>query len=72
MNIHPQIEAVTAAIVKRSAVTRRTYLDFIARERENGLERPILSCGNLAHAFAASGDPLRFQIGLAGSGLGQL
>ncbi len=56
MSIHPQVEAVTAAIVKRSAVTRRTYLDFIARERENGLERPILSCGNLAHAFAASGE----------------
>ena len=56
MIIHPQIEAVTAAIVRRSAVTRQTYLDFIARERESGLERPILSCGNLAHAFAAAGE----------------
>ena len=56
MTLHPEIEAVTARIVERSARTRRTYLDFIARQREQGLDRPMLSCGNLAHAFAASGE----------------
>ena len=55
-SIHPIMAAVTERIVRRSAPTRQAYLDLIARERENGARRPRLSCGNLAHAFAASGD----------------
>ena len=54
--IHPTVEAVTARIVRRSAPTRGTYLDLMAREREGGVDRPMLSCGNLAHGFAAAGD----------------
>jgi phosphogluconate dehydratase len=54
--IHATLEAVTARIVRRSAPTRRAYLDLIARERDSGVHRPSLSCGNLAHAFAASGE----------------
>ena len=54
--LHPVVAAVTERIVKRSAETRRRYLDFIAREGECGTSRPRLSCGNLAHGFAASGD----------------
>ena len=50
------VAAVTARIVERSAVSRRRYLDFIAREGEAGTARGTLSCGNLAHGFAASGD----------------
>ena len=56
MTLHPEIEAVTARIIERSAPGRRAYLDLIDRERENGVDRPRLSCGNLAHGFAASGD----------------
>ncbi len=55
-SIHPTIATVTARIVERSGTTRTAYLDMIAAARDSGLERPQLSCGNLAHAFAASGD----------------
>ena len=54
--LHPEIAKVTERIVERSAPTRRPYLDFIAAQSERGDERPRLSCSNLAHAFAASGD----------------
>jgi phosphogluconate dehydratase len=54
--LHPQIAAVTARIAERSARSRSAYLDFIAGERDRGGGRPRLSCGNLAHGFAASGD----------------
>ena len=56
MSLHPVVEAVTARIVERSAAGRRAYLDLIARERDGGVDRPRLSCGNLAHGFAAAGE----------------
>jgi phosphogluconate dehydratase len=56
MTLNPEIEMVTERIIERSSTTRRAYLDLIARERETGVDRPRLSCGNLAHAFAASGE----------------
>jgi len=54
--LHPVIAAVTRRIVERSARSRRKYLDLIERGRDAGTNRDQLSCGNLAHAFAASGD----------------
>ena len=54
--IHPEVAAVTARVVERSKESRRRYLDLIAREREAGVHRPTLACGNLAHGFAASGE----------------
>lgn len=56
MSLHPVLTAVTERVITRSARTRRAYLDLIARERENGISRPRLACGNLAHAIAASGN----------------
>ncbi len=56
MSLHPIIEAVTQRIIERSRISRGAYLDLITRERESGVDRPILSCGNLAHGFAAAGD----------------
>lgn len=56
MSLHPVLTAVTERVIARSAGTRRAYLDLIARERENGISRPRLACGNLAHAIAAAGD----------------
>jgi len=56
MSLHPIVESVTARIIERSRPGRRAYLDLIARERESGVDRPNLSCGNLAHGFAASGE----------------
>jgi len=55
-DVHSEIASVTARIVERSAAGRGAYLDFIAREAESGLERGRLSCGNLAHGFAASAE----------------
>jgi len=56
MGLHPAIEAVTSRIVERSRPGRQAYLDLIARERDAGVDRPNLSCGNLAHGFAAAGE----------------
>ncbi|GJE28418.1 phosphogluconate dehydratase [Methylobacterium organophilum] len=54
--LHPEIAAVTERVIARSKPTRQAYLDLIARERDEGVHRPMLACGNLAHGFAASGD----------------
>ncbi|WP_033074173.1 phosphogluconate dehydratase [Sphingopyxis sp. MWB1] len=54
--LHPTIAAVTDRIVKRSAANRAAYLDLMDRQRDAGTNRGMLSCGNLAHGFAAAGD----------------
>src|SRR6476469_7632723 len=59
MTLHPEVEIVTERIIERSCATRRAYLELIARERESGIDRPMLSCGNLAHGFAAAGEDKR-------------
>jgi len=56
MALHPTIAAVTDRIITRSRPGRTAYLDLIAREAAGGLRRDVLSCGNLAHGFAASGE----------------
>jgi phosphogluconate dehydratase len=56
MTLHPAIQAVTERIIERSRPAREAYLDLIARERNSGVDRPNLSCGNLAHGFAAAGE----------------
>src|SRR5258707_1879671 len=33
----------------------RRYLGLMAEQKERGIDRPRLSCGNFAHGFAASG-----------------
>ncbi|MEO7432113.1 MAG: phosphogluconate dehydratase [Dokdonella sp.] len=53
--MHPRIEEVVARIARRSACGRRAYLDLIEASRLRGTTRSHLSCGNLAHGFAASG-----------------
>ncbi|WP_030541671.1 phosphogluconate dehydratase [Sphingobium sp. DC-2] len=55
-DLHPVIAKVTDRIIKRSAPQRRKYLDLIERGRDAGTNRTQLSCGNLAHGFAASGE----------------
>ena len=54
MSLHPTLAAVTDRVIERSRPSRVAYLDLIAREADRGLGRPALSCGNLAHGFAAS------------------
>jgi phosphogluconate dehydratase len=53
--LHPVIESVTSAIVARSLDSRRRYLLRMQRTRELLPPRRTLSCGNLAHGFAACG-----------------
>jgi phosphogluconate dehydratase len=55
-DLHPTIAAVTDRIIERSAPRRAAYLDLMDRQREAGTNRGNLSCGNLAHGFAASGE----------------
>ncbi|MDX1489921.1 MAG: phosphogluconate dehydratase [Pseudohongiellaceae bacterium] len=50
------IEKVTANIKARSIDTRRAYLARLNCTRAEFPPRRILSCGNMAHAFAACGD----------------
>ncbi len=54
MTLHPAIAAVTDRIIERSKPTRDAYLALIRRERENGVDRPILGCANLAHGYAGA------------------
>jgi len=56
MTLDPRVEAVTARIVERSRPGRAAYLAMIARERETGVDRSNLGCGNLAHGFAAAAE----------------
>ncbi|HMI41594.1 MAG TPA: phosphogluconate dehydratase [Sphingomicrobium sp.] len=56
MPLDPRIAAVTDRVIERSRASRGRYLDLIAAEAERGISRPRLSCGNLAHGFAAAGE----------------
>ncbi|WP_299347753.1 phosphogluconate dehydratase [uncultured Maritalea sp.] len=53
MRVNNQIKDVTDRIIKRSEKTRRTYLDRMDAQVTRGVHRSALSCGNLAHGFAA-------------------
>ena len=46
---------ITQRIIDRSKATRAAYLDKIAGEKSTTVNRASLSCGNLAHGFAACG-----------------
>jgi phosphogluconate dehydratase len=54
MALHPVLASVTGRIVERSRPTRRRYLALMAEQRERGINRDRLSCGNFAHGFAAA------------------
>lgn len=49
------IQAITDRIIERSRPTREAYLAKIEREKSETVHRANLSCGNLAHGFAACG-----------------
>ncbi|HYG04995.1 MAG TPA: phosphogluconate dehydratase [Stenotrophomonas sp.] len=55
MSLHPNIQAVTDRIRRRSAASRAAYLSGIDAALRDGPFRSRLSCGNLAHGFAACG-----------------
>src|SRR5437868_12557847 len=70
MALHPTIASVTDRISERSNPTRRRYLDLMAEQKERGISRPRLSCGNFAHGFAASGEDKGAISHLAGPNIG--
>jgi phosphogluconate dehydratase len=53
MTVRQAIQDVTDRIAARSRDTRRDYLNRLDAAREQGVYRAALSCGNLAHGFAA-------------------
>ncbi|WP_111496593.1 MULTISPECIES: phosphogluconate dehydratase [Marinobacter] len=53
--MHPIVEKVTQRIIERSRATREDYLQRMAQLGEQSPQRGVLSCGNLAHGFAACG-----------------
>ena len=55
-HINKQVAAVTQRIIERSVSLRADYMRQIADDYSNRPERRKLSCGNLAHGFAACGD----------------
>ena len=55
MALNRTLEAVTDRIRARSEGSRRTYLDRMAAAAAEGPRRAHLTCGNQAHAYAATG-----------------
>ena len=55
MTVDTRIAAVTRRIIERSKPTRETYLARVKDAASKGPHRSVLSCGNLAHGFAACG-----------------
>ena len=70
MSLNPTLASVTDRIIERSKPTRRRYLDLMAEQKEGGINRPRLSCGNFAHGFAASGEDKPAISTLAGPNIG--
>jgi phosphogluconate dehydratase len=56
MSLNAVVESVTARIESRSRARRAKYLEMVDRFAGNGRRRARLSCGNLAHGFAAAGE----------------
>jgi phosphogluconate dehydratase len=52
--VHEVINKVTERVIERSLDSRKAYLEKIRHAHRPGVSRARLSCGNLAHGFAAS------------------
>ncbi len=70
MALHPVLARVTERIIERSRPSRRRYLDLMADQKERGISRPRLSCGNFAHGFAAAGEDKEAIKRLTGPNIG--
>jgi len=55
MTVRREIAAITARIAGRSRKNREAYLARVDAAIGEGPHRTVLSCGNLAHGFAACG-----------------
>jgi len=70
MPLDSRIASVTDRIIERSKPTRRRYLELMGEQKERGISRPRLSCGNFAHGFAASGEDKEAISHLSGPNIG--
>ena len=70
MALNSILAGVTDRIIERSKPTRRRYLALMGEQKERGIDRPRLSCGNFAHGFAASGEDKAAISTLAGPNIG--
>ncbi|WP_375192412.1 phosphogluconate dehydratase [Marinobacter sp.] len=63
--MHPTVDKVTQRIIERSRSTRQDYLNRMNALKAQSPHRSSLSCGNLAHGFAACNqgdkDALKFM-----------
>ena len=51
-NLDDTVHRVTQRVIERSKGGRRSYLDLMDREADRAPERSMVSCSNLAHAYA--------------------
>jgi phosphogluconate dehydratase len=51
--LHDRVQQVTDRIIERSRASREAYLVQMRGAQSDGPHRSVLSCGNLAHGFAA-------------------
>ncbi|RDE24410.1 phosphogluconate dehydratase [Motiliproteus coralliicola] len=62
--MNSSIESVTARIIERSRDSRSAYLARMEQARSQRPHRSVLSCGNLAHGFAACGEQDKSELKL--------
>ena len=70
MALNSIVASVTDRIVERSKPGRRRYLELMAEQKERGINRPRLSCGNFAHGFAGAGQDQEAIRDLRGPNIG--
>ena len=63
-----KVKKITDRIKERSSESRKLYLSRIERDGEKKARRGNLSCGNLAHGFAACSDSDKNKLKLLDSG----
>ena len=61
--MHPVVEQVTKSLRQRSRAGRQSYLDMCSRTRDEQPPKKRLSCGNIAHGYAACSDDEKQLIG---------
>jgi phosphogluconate dehydratase len=70
MPLNSTVSRVTDRIIERSKPTRARYLELMAAQKERGISRPRMSCGNFAHGFAAAGEDKEAISHFAGPNIG--
>ena len=67
MSVNQTVEHVTQRIIDRSRERRAAYEQLMESQQRRGVHRSELSCGNLAHGFAACGETDKNRLKLMNS-----